>query len=95
MARHRLDAWICPAAVGEAPAGLATTGSPFMNLPWTHAGVPSVTVPAGYGPAGLPLGLQLVGDFMADEHLTALAIALEVEKMGHLFFFGLKWNRLC
>lgn len=77
MARHRLDAWICPSAMGEAPAGLATTGSPLMNLPWTHAGLPAVTVPAGKGPGGLPLGIQLVGPFMADEFLAALSNRIE------------------
>ena len=77
MARHRLDAWICPATIDEAPEGLETTGSPLMNLPWTHAGVPAVTIPAGNGPGGLPLGFQLVGDFMTDEVLAALATKIE------------------
>ena len=77
MAAHRLDAWICPSAVDEAPFGLATTGSPLMNQPWTHAGMPAVTVPAGKGPGGLPLGIQLVGPFMADERLVDLSVRLE------------------
>lgn len=77
MVRHRLDAWICPATNDEAPEGLETTGSPLMNLPWTHAGMPAVTIPAGNGPGGLPLGLQLVGDFMTDEVLAALATKAE------------------
>jgi Asp-tRNA(Asn)/Glu-tRNA(Gln) amidotransferase A subunit family amidase len=77
LAAHDLDAWICPAAPGEAPRGLDSTGSPCMNLPWTHAGLPAATIPAGRGPNGLPLGLQIVGAFMADEHLTALASVLE------------------
>ncbi len=78
MNRHRLDAWVCPATTGEAPPGLETTGSPLMNLPWTHAGLPTATVPAGNGPGGLPLGLQLAGEFMGDEGLTALAARLEI-----------------
>ena len=77
MTRNRLDAWVCPAATSEAPAGLETTGSPLMNLPWTHAGLPAITIAAGKGPKGLPLGLQLVGDFMADEYLVALTTLVE------------------
>ena len=77
MTKHSLDAWICPSTTGEAPRGLATTGSPLMNLPWTHSGLPAITIPAGSGAAGLPLGLQLVGDFMADERLLALAAVVE------------------
>jgi len=77
MQRHRLDAWICPATTGEAPEGLAATGSPLMNLPWTHAGLPAVTVDGGNGPGGLPLGIQLIGPFMGDEPLVAVAVAIE------------------
>ncbi|WP_319521459.1 amidase [uncultured Desulfosarcina sp.] len=73
MQTYDIDAWICPATTGEAPLGLESTGSPLMNLPWTHSGLPAITLPAGRGPAGLPLGLQLAGSFMADEALLALA----------------------
>jgi Asp-tRNA(Asn)/Glu-tRNA(Gln) amidotransferase A subunit family amidase len=47
-----------------------------MNLPWTHAGLPVVSLPAGSGPGGLPLGLQLAGGFDLDERLIATAVAL-------------------
>lgn len=71
-----IDALACPAALGPAPLGLHTTGDPKMNVPWTHAGVPAVTIPAG-AIGGLPLGLQLVGQYGADEALLAVAQALE------------------
>jgi Asp-tRNA(Asn)/Glu-tRNA(Gln) amidotransferase A subunit family amidase len=73
MQQHGLDAWVCPATTGPAPEGLASTGSPLMNLPWTHAGMPVITVPAGKADNGLPLGLQLVAATMADEQLVAWA----------------------
>lgn len=56
-----LDVLVTPAAPGEAPAGLEWTGDPAFNLIWTTLRVPCVTVPAGLGPRGLPLGIQIVG----------------------------------
>ena len=76
MGRFRIDAFACPSTTGEAPVGLDTTGSPLMNLPWTHAGLPAVSLPAGSGPGGLPLGMQLVGDFGRDEGLVGAAMML-------------------
>ncbi len=77
MDEHQLDLWISPPAPGAAPAGLASTGSPVMNLPWTQSGLPTVCVPAGTNQAGLPLGLQLAGRFGADEALLAWAGGIE------------------
>jgi len=64
-----LGLWITPAATGPAPRGLESTGDPIMNLPWTNAGMPTLTIPAGRSKDGLPLGLQLVAPFMGDELL--------------------------
>jgi Asp-tRNA(Asn)/Glu-tRNA(Gln) amidotransferase A subunit family amidase len=69
MAQAGIDVWVCPSAPGPAPEGIASTGSPLMNLPWTHAGMPAVSLPAGRAANGLPLGLQCVGALMADESL--------------------------
>jgi Asp-tRNA(Asn)/Glu-tRNA(Gln) amidotransferase A subunit family amidase len=55
------DAVLCPAAPGEAPEGLGWTGDPAFNSLWTLLHGPCVTVPAGTGPKGLPLGVQLAG----------------------------------
>ena len=56
-----LDILLTPAAPGEAPEGLASTGDPAFNFLWTSLHVPCVSVPAGTGPRGLPLGIQIVG----------------------------------
>jgi Asp-tRNA(Asn)/Glu-tRNA(Gln) amidotransferase A subunit family amidase len=40
-----------------------------MNLPWTHAGLPTLGVPAGRNADGLPMGLQLTGRWQGDEDL--------------------------
>ena len=79
MQAHSIDLWLCPAAVGSAPAGLDSTGDPVMNLPWTHLGLPTLTLPAGGAANGLPLGLQVVGTWMADEKLLAWASGIELE----------------
>jgi Asp-tRNA(Asn)/Glu-tRNA(Gln) amidotransferase A subunit family amidase len=76
MIDHDLDLWICPSTVGPAPPGLENTGDPVMNLPWTQAGLPAVNLPAGTADSGLPLGLQLVGNWYKDESLLEWAAEL-------------------
>jgi Asp-tRNA(Asn)/Glu-tRNA(Gln) amidotransferase A subunit family amidase len=73
MAAEEIDLWICPSATGPAPVGLNSTGDPNMNLPWTHAGMPAITIPAGRAQNGMPLGMQLVAPYEADEQLMAWA----------------------
>jgi Asp-tRNA(Asn)/Glu-tRNA(Gln) amidotransferase A subunit family amidase len=72
-----LDILVTPAAPGEAPRGLDWTGDPAFNFIWTSLHVPCVTVPAGTGPNGLPLGIQIVGRRGDDR--AALAWARWVE----------------
>lgn len=73
MSEFDVDLWICPAAPNVAPKGIGATGDPKMNMPWTHAGLPAITAPAGTGKLGLPLGLQLVARFGADRALLRWA----------------------
>ena len=77
MAEHDLDLWISPPAPGAAPEGLGSTGDPVMNLPWTHAGLPTLTIPAGSNAAGLPLGLQVTGRWFEDEVLMGQGMVIE------------------
>jgi Asp-tRNA(Asn)/Glu-tRNA(Gln) amidotransferase A subunit family amidase len=60
------DFLLTPAAPGEAPEGLASTGQALFNLLWSLFGTPCVTVPAYTGPKGLPIGVQIVGAYGAD-----------------------------
>lgn len=76
MDEQGVDVFVAPSAPGPAPAGIDSTGDPVMNVPWTHAGVPVVTLPAG-NLDGLPVGLQFVGRFGADERLLAWCVGLE------------------
>jgi Asp-tRNA(Asn)/Glu-tRNA(Gln) amidotransferase A subunit family amidase len=68
-----IDAILTPSATGEAPLGLESTGNTAMNRLWTLLYGPCVTVPAGVGPAGMPLGVQLVGLPGGDARTLAVA----------------------
>ncbi|MER8183425.1 amidase [Kitasatospora sp. NPDC094015] len=71
-----IDLWLGPAATGPAPRGLDSTGDAVMSLPWSYAGAPALTLPAGHL-GGLPLGLQCVAMPGADERLLDLAGVIE------------------
>jgi Asp-tRNA(Asn)/Glu-tRNA(Gln) amidotransferase A subunit family amidase len=76
MDEYGLDLWLSPSAPGPAPLGLESTGNPVMNLPWTHAGLPTLTIPSGFHD-GLPLGLQLCGRWYTDEALLEWSEEIE------------------
>jgi Asp-tRNA(Asn)/Glu-tRNA(Gln) amidotransferase A subunit family amidase len=67
------DAIITLPAPGEAPRDLTQTGDPVFCTIWSLCGVPAVTIPAGEGPNGLPLGLQITGKRYADDRLLSIA----------------------
>jgi amidase len=46
-------------------------------IPGTLAGLPVISLPAGIGPTGLPMGLQLHGKAQADLAVLQLAYAYE------------------
>ncbi|MBX2804570.1 MAG: amidase [Hyphomicrobiales bacterium] len=60
------DAILTPAAPGEAPEGLGSTGDPVFNRIWTLLQLPCVSIPFGTGPKGLPLSVQIVGSYRGD-----------------------------
>jgi Asp-tRNA(Asn)/Glu-tRNA(Gln) amidotransferase A subunit family amidase len=67
------DAILTPAAPGEAPSGLGSTGSPVFCTIWTLCGTPAVTLPLLTGTSGLPIGVQLVGEKGDDARLLRTA----------------------
>jgi Asp-tRNA(Asn)/Glu-tRNA(Gln) amidotransferase A subunit family amidase len=76
------DAILTPATTGEAPVGLDSTGSPIFCTLWTYLGLPAVTLPLLTGPAGLPIGVQLVGRRGNDARLLRTARWLAAELSG-------------
>ncbi|WP_434130657.1 amidase [Methylocaldum sp. GT1BB] len=76
MQQHGIDAWISPSATGPAPHGLNSTGDSVMQLPWTQAGVPLLSIPTGVI-RGLPVGIQIAGSWGNDETLVRWAQGIE------------------
>jgi Asp-tRNA(Asn)/Glu-tRNA(Gln) amidotransferase A subunit family amidase len=80
------DAILTPAAPGEAPKSLDSTGDPVFCTIWTYLGTPAVTLPLLRSAAGMPLGVQLVARRDGDARLlrTArwLVKALRSERRG-------------
>ena len=66
---------LVPAATGPAPLGLASTGDPRMNAPWTALGTPAISVPLPVSNA-LPLGLQLTANHGQDARVIRTAVRL-------------------
>jgi Asp-tRNA(Asn)/Glu-tRNA(Gln) amidotransferase A subunit family amidase len=71
------DAILTLPAPGQAPRGLGDTGSAVFNAPWTQLAMPCLTLPAGTGPDGLPVGIQLVGRRHDDARLLAVGLWVE------------------
>ena len=71
-----IDVILAPAAPGEAPGGLLSTGDAIFNTLWTALHVPCVAIPAGRGEKSLPVGVQLVGPRFADRALLRHAAAI-------------------
>src|SRR5215472_6665557 len=70
---ENIDVVLVPCVPGEAPQGLSATGDPRLQAIWTALHTPSMTLPTHRGPNNLPVGIQLVGQRYADDHLFACA----------------------
>ena len=66
------DAIITPATTGVAPKSEAT-GSPMFCTLWTLTGLPALSLPLLTGEAGMPLGVQLIGERGDDARLLRTA----------------------
>ena len=70
------DLLLTPSALGEAPAGLASTGDTSFNILSTWTYTPCLTLPVFTGPSGLPVGIQLIGHRNQDHRLLQGAQAV-------------------
>jgi Asp-tRNA(Asn)/Glu-tRNA(Gln) amidotransferase A subunit family amidase len=68
---RRHDVLLAPVIGAPAPRGLASTGDPGFCAPFTFAGVPTISLPTGVDPSGLPLAVQLIGASWGESRLLA------------------------
>lgn len=60
----------------DAPAETFDRGRHFMS-PFSLAGLPAISVPCGFSPQDLPIGMQLVADRLQEKRLLRIARAYE------------------
>jgi Asp-tRNA(Asn)/Glu-tRNA(Gln) amidotransferase A subunit family amidase len=84
------DAILTATAPGAAPMDPSTSGDPTLLSPWATLGQPTINIPGGLAANGLPLGLQLIGPRMADEHLLATSVWCE-DVIGRLPVPPMNW----
>ncbi len=73
-----VDAFLLPTASNLAP-GPETTGDPSFQSPWSLTGLPSISLPSGISPDGLPFAVQLVARRL--DEVTLLRAARRVEEV--------------
>jgi len=90
---NRLDAMMFPTTVAAAVPIDTAAGSGKFSLngalvdtfatmirntdPGSNAGIPGLALPAGVGPSGLPIGIELDGPLGSDRALLAIGLAFE------------------
>lgn len=75
---REVDILLTPSTLTPAPRDLNTTGDARFQSPWTHAGVPTITLPSGLSQTGMPLGIQLIAPALEEERLLRAARWCEV-----------------
>ena len=63
---------------------LANYLADIFTLPGSLAGLPGMSVPAGFGEGGMPVGLQLIGNYFAEAKLLNAAHQLQQATDFHL-----------
>ena len=81
---YRLDALLTPTTPTTAFKRAEVFGDSVlmqyadqMTVSVNHAGLPAITVPAGLDEAGLPIGIQLIGDDFREDNILRVANAFE------------------
>jgi mandelamide amidase len=96
---NRLEAMLFPTTIAAAVPIDTAAGSGKFSLngalvdtfatmirntdPGSNAGIPGLSLPAGIGPSGLPIGIELDGPLGSDRRLLAIGLAFEAV-LGHV-----------
>ena len=83
--KYKLDALLTPTTPTTAFGMAAVYGDSVMmqyadqlTVPANHAGVPGISIPAGFSKEGLPIGIQLLGADFSEATLLRIARSYEV-----------------
>jgi aspartyl-tRNA(Asn)/glutamyl-tRNA(Gln) amidotransferase subunit A len=55
----------------------------IFTLPASLAGLPGMSVPVGFGEGGMPVGLQLIGNYFGEARLLNVAHQLQQATDSH------------
>ena len=75
---EQYDGFLSVPASGEAPKGLTSTGDPIFCALWSFLGMPAINLPFTKSGNGLPLGIQLIGQYQEDAKLLSIAKFAEI-----------------
>lgn len=84
----RFDALVCPTLTGEASTLDTNLSTRFgrargASVLGALAGVPALSVPMGFGPNGLPLGLSITGNLFSENTILQIGMAFQGETDWH------------
>jgi aspartyl-tRNA(Asn)/glutamyl-tRNA(Gln) amidotransferase subunit A len=87
---EQVDVLVCPTSPTTAFEAGAKVDDPIsmylsdlMTIPVNLAGLPGMSLPCGFDEAGLPIGLQLIGNVLQEQTLFEVAYAYEQATAWH------------
>jgi aspartyl-tRNA(Asn)/glutamyl-tRNA(Gln) amidotransferase subunit A len=88
---QEVDALVCPTSPTTAFTAGSKVDDPIsmylsdlMTIPVNLAGLPGISIPCGFDAAGLPIGLQLIGNVLQEQTLFEMAYAYEQATDWHV-----------
>ena len=70
---NQVDVLLTPSTPSPALPDITNTGNTMFQGPWTYCGLPTVTVPSGLSDGGMPLGIQLIGQYLNESLLLSVS----------------------
>ncbi|MEB3232984.1 MAG: Asp-tRNA(Asn)/Glu-tRNA(Gln) amidotransferase subunit GatA [Leptolyngbyaceae bacterium] len=86
---ENVDVLLCPTApstafkAGDKDDPLSMYLMDLMTIPANLAGLPGISVPCGFDPQGLPVGMQLIGNVLQESSILHVAHAYEQATEWH------------